>query len=263
MRCFLAPFFLIVTALFVGCSSEPEDVSDRPVRRDSIREVAIKYGAQSGLSWRSSQIGEVLLAHSERLGAIYDFRRLMIDAHVMPPVLQETRKDIRLNPVENVVRISDMAVEIVRNAIFVTNPPVWQQYIELAYVDPTPPVVSLLPQNLFERKIWDEFILEGWDMGVDQADDIFMSGIFRLNRDFMGMVLFHRLFEQGLVTRPYLSRTDLGITGDKSKIVVGDQVVRLTKYSEMQPKASESWDPLVVTHPDNTLSFKATAKALH
>lgn len=262
MRFFLTPFFFIVSALFMGCSSEPEDMDDRPVRRDSIREVAIKHGAQSGLSWRSNQISEVLLAHSERLGSIYDFRRLMIDAHVLPPVLQETRKDIRLNPVENVVRISDMSVEIIRNAAFVTNPPVWQQYIELAYADPTLPAVSLLPQNSHERAIWDKFVLEGWNMGVDQADDIFMSGIFRLNRDFIGMVLFHRLYEQGLVTRPYLSRTELGITGDKSKVVVGDQVVRLTKHSEMQPKASESWDPLVVTHPDNSLSFKPTAKAL-
>ncbi|MBF13189.1 MAG: hypothetical protein CMF46_02365 [Legionellales bacterium] len=249
-----------VACFLVSCSSDNSALVETSVRLDSVQQIAQNYGAQSGLEWQSNKISQVLQAHRESLASIYDFRSFLIDAHILPPVLQETKKDVSLSASENTLRISDMTVEITQPARFVTAPPVWYEYIQVAHATPNLPQVSLLPQNQFERDLWDEAVVQGWTMGVDQANEILMAGIHRLNRDFLGMVLFHRLYEQGLVSRPFSSKTELGITGNSHKVVVGDQVVRMSQQSELLVDNSAYWEPLVVKSTDALSGFSYEAE---
>lgn len=230
----------------MSCSFDEPPIGDSAVRYDSIHQMALKFGAQSGLAWQSDNISSILSAHRKRLASVYDFRGLLIDAHILPPILQETRQDINLDASENMMRISDMTVEMIQEAKFVTTAPLWHEYVQLGHSAPMLPQVSLLPQNVEERDIWDKSVLDGWLMGVEQANDIFMSGIYRLNRDFTGIVLFHRFYEQGLVSRPYASTTEMGVTGDERKVVVGDQVVRMSQQARLLTQESDTWDPLLV-----------------
>lgn len=254
---FLVLMIMLVTA---GCSGtkQPTELSSIAVmnssastakistmRIDGLRQVARGLGAQASLAWRSYQLNIMLNAQRRNLDRIFNFNHLILNQNVLPPVLAEGRNTLNLAD-DQAIRVSDQEYQIVFPPRFVTAPPNWRNYIWMSYKKPEDPNSTLLPQNAMERKIWNQYIHIGWQDGIAQADQIFASNLARLQRDYEGMVLYRKLLAQNMVTAPYVSRAELGVTGDANNIHINDRILRITSTSQLETN-SKNWKPVIST----------------
>lgn len=215
-----------------------------PMRAAILRDAAVGLGAQSGLAWESARINQMLERDDRTLNKVFNFRALLINQNVLPPVLSTGDNALVLDD-PNTLRLADRIYKIESPPRFVTAPPIWRDYLWMTYTPPEKPHAALLPRTIEERAVWNEFVIEGWREGIAQANQIFSANMGRLKRDFTGMVLYKKLLEQKMVTAPYVAQTDLGITGDENQIRINDQVLRITSTSRLVPN-SKKWKAVPV-----------------
>lgn len=243
---------------FVGCLAfatvactpvfDPRD-SGVDTHHETMRSVALTYGAQSGLAWKADIINASLEDHSDELDQVYNFNALMMKNNMLPPVIQESTNTMNADDYET-MRIADREIQIVRAAQLVTAPPTWREYLHLTYTRPEKPEKTLYPRNEEERKIWKTSFEQGWKRGVKQADDIFAQSLGMINRDFNGMVHYHTLLTQNMVSPAYTSKAHLGVTGDANLMRVNDQVLRITESAKLQAMQSDDWHAVVDIHDE-------------
>ncbi len=209
------------------------------IRADILRDTALSLGAQSGLYTRSIEINESTGKHAEQYDKIFDFRRLVMDQNVLPPVLIESRNNLAQTS-DNTLRLSDQTYKIISQAKFVTNPPNWRDYLYLNYSTPEAPANGLLPKNSEEERIWQQSVKSGWKQGYEQADSIFAENMGRLKRDYQGMVLYKTLLAKNMVSEPVVAKRDLGITGNGENLAVNDRMLTITALPSLDPKG-EDW----------------------
>lgn len=209
------------------------------IRQMALKETALSLGAQAGLAWRAKTIDEDLARQSRNLDLIYDFNSLILEHNILPPVLLEGRNTLNLADTQT-IRISDRTYKVSKQARFITAPPNWRQYLWLDYQKPEYPNVTLLPTTKAERQLWCIYTERGWKNGVDQANTILEENIARIKEDFVGMILYRKLFAMNMVSPPYVSNTDLGVTGDGSEIHIDDRVLRITALPALNTN-SEEW----------------------
>ena len=239
---------LFTILCLTSCSSDnPTEAQGlNEIRAKAISEAAVSYGARYALAWRASQIQESIEKHSNVLDNVYNFRALLMDHNVMPPILQKSDNSLNItNP--NVIRFSDSVIEIIMPARFVTAPPSWREYINLEiYKYPEEPSNTVLPKDDDEKALWDRAVKKGWIEGKEQGDQIFVNSLSKLTRDYNGMSLYRQLYMQNMITAPFVSKANLGITGSTAKMRLNDQIVRITKPSELTTNHPRSWKPVIV-----------------
>ncbi|OGT07401.1 MAG: hypothetical protein A2X78_01005 [Gammaproteobacteria bacterium GWE2_37_16] len=247
---------MILATILTGCANKQPDEFSRisafrsgagdninGIRRTVLQETAGGLGAQAGLAWRSRQLNQIIKDNSRTLDQIFNFNAMLLDNNVLPPVLVEGRNTLNLANNET-IRLSDHDYQIIFSARFVTASPSWRDYLWLNYKKPEPPNTSLLPKNKQELKVWNTYLALGWNNGVQQASEIFAANLGRLKRDFGGMVLYRKLYAQNIVSAPFVSQADLGVTGDRNAIRINDRVLRITAISELDPN-SKHWKPVL------------------
>lgn len=215
---------------------KPQNISK--IREMALKETALSLGAQSGLAYRAKIIDDQLVRQTRYLDTIYDFNTLVLENNVLPPVLVEGRNTLNLADTQT-IRISDRTYRVVKQAHFVTTPPNWRQYLWLDYQTPEYPHISLVPKNKEEREIWRYNVAKGWDSGIEQANTILEENIARIKEDFTGMILYRKLLAMNMVSPPYVSHTDLGVTGDAHEIHIDDKVLRITALPELNTHSDE------------------------
>lgn len=219
-------------------------INEGQLRKQALQEIALSLGAQGGLAYTSKDINNNLERDGKRLDTVFNFNGMVLSHGVMPPVLEQSDNNLNLDD-PNTIRVSDKTYRIVRQAHFATTPPNWREYLWLPYITPELPDKVMLPRNLEERRIWKESIKLGWNSGVKQAYNIFQQNIARLKRDYQGMILYRRLLEERMINPPFVSRTQLGITGNGEEMHVNDQVLRITELPRLQTNSSR-WRAIVV-----------------
>jgi defect-in-organelle-trafficking protein DotC len=147
---------------------------------------------------------------------------------------------------QNALKIADRNYQIVSQAHFATTPPIWQDYLHMQHEAPETPDKSLLPKDKMEKKVWDQYVQDGWQAGIDQANLIFVENLGRLKRDYTGMVLYRSLLAQNIVSKPYVAKIDLGITGSGSDMSVNERILRITALPRLQLNGQE-WKTDVVS----------------
>ena len=145
---------------------------------------------------------------------------------------------------DSTIRLADRVYSIVQQAKFVTTPPHWRDYLFLDYKQPEVPADSLLPKTIQERKLWNRFLVQGWNDGINQANSILADNLARLKRDYAGIIRYRSLLAQHMVTAPYVARSDLGITCDASGMRINDQMLRITALPNLCSD-SRLWKPAV------------------
>lgn len=208
------------------------------MRLTALQETAETTGAQAGLAWRAEQINCFLKERETELEQIYNFRALLLRDDILPPVLEEGRREMHIASYET-VRAADVIYRVISPPIFVSNPPHWREYLWMDFTEPERPNETLLPKNANEAAVWNCYIRKGWNHGIEQADIIFEANLNRLTRDYNGMVLYHRLYAQNMITAPYVSRADLGVTGDAREMRVNDRILRIAATSQLNTNATE------------------------
>lgn len=228
-------------------ATKPGLFSISGIRHTALRDAALSTGARAGLAWRAQQINALVLRHERNLDLIYNFTAMLLDNHVLPPVLLEGRQPLEQTS-DEIVRVADRAYSIQSQARFVTMAPTWRDYLKLTYEDPGMPDTSLLPRTEPERAVWDKYVDEGWQIGITQADVIFSENLGRLKRDYEGMVRYRTLLAQNMVSLPYVAEVNLGITGGESQMAINDRILRITAKPAFNT-AGDEWNAEVT--PDN------------
>ena len=136
-------------------------------------------------------------------------------------------------------------IKIIKPARFSSAIPTWRNYLHMNFKKPDLPQDKMLPQNPEEREVWDKGLTEGWTIGRWQARSIFAANIGMMQRDMMGMILYHKLLTQGMISPTYSSIANLGITGNGKSMYLNDRLVRITSESELRPHQSSTWRPAI------------------
>jgi defect in organelle trafficking protein DotC len=221
-----------------------------PVRWQALYETALSLGATGALAWRSEQINMSLEKNIKELNQVFDFNQLLLKDNVLPPVLVESDNNLNL-ATDDSIRLAAKTYKILSPARFVTAAPSWRSYLWMNYPKPAVPDRTLLPKNKVEAEVWNRFIREGWQNGIQQANAIFSANLNRLRRDYSGMVLYRKMLAQEMVSAPFVAKADLGVTGDRNEMRIDDRVLRITAHSELQTDSSK-WQP-IITNPQQDL----------
>ncbi len=213
------------------------------IRLLSIKEAALGYGVRGGLARRSYEVSKTLYDNQVLLDNVFNFNLLLLDKSVLPPVLSEAKNS--LNQSDNdTIRVADAIYRIERQATFVTTPPNWREYLVQNFNYKVElPSSLLLPKNESEKKVWQQLVLQGWNVGVRQADSIFEQSLGRLERDFKGMILYRSLLVRGMIDKPYVAESNLGVTGNGNAMSVNDRILRITAKPKLEINPA-IWKPL-------------------
>lgn len=204
-------------------------------RTQSLLNQARGIGIKAGMNWELARITAGVKESERDLDTIYDFTSLMIKRLVIPPVITESR-DLYTQEGDYAIRLSGALYKIESQARFSSVAPNWRQYLVFPSVDTSKQQVpvGLLPKTSLEQNAWKEAIAEGWNDGIEQADMMLEHGFDELNRDFVGMIRFHKFMAQGKVSMPVIAYDDIPVTKSGNTMAVDEKLLRLTVIPDFQ-----------------------------
>lgn len=228
--------------VFTDTGLEP----DLDLRSEALKEAAFSLGARGGLARRTFEIRKILEVREPYLNQVYDFRQLLIPAPsgllIEPPIISETMDNMLIDANGQQAAVADRIYNIGMNARIVSAARSWNQYLERTFADVDPPPQILRPKNKEERRKWKKWVREGWEIGIEQANEIFEADLMRLNADFEGMIRYRKLLAQEMVSPPFALENDRGVTGGGDLMRIGDRSVLLTGLPQLKP-GYEEWRP--------------------
>ena len=227
----------------VGYIEKSEKVKLNRIKLDALNEAALSLGARTGLFWRAKQINESLKEKTEYLDRVFNFNALLLDNNILPPVLTENKQALNLDSPQS-IRISDTNYKIIKQARFVTVPPVWRDYLFMHVNKPEMPDNTLLPKTKEERDVWKKAIREGWEKGILQAEQIYVENLNRLKRDYQGMIRYRTLLAQNMVSLPLVAKRSLGVTGGGEELSINDRTLTIKALPSLKADTKE-WLPIV------------------
>lgn len=214
------------------------------IRMDAVREAALSYGARGGLARRTWEIRQKLDLNANNLDRVYNFRALLMSAPsglvIEPPVVTESEKNVIVASDGQSAAVSDLMLQIGREARIVTAGREWRTYLERDWGKVEPPPNVLLPKTDEERLAWAKWVAQGWEAGYKQGDEIFQADIDRLVRDYTGMVRYRWLLAQNMISAPFALQQDRGVTGGGDEMRIGDRALAITGQSQLQARP-ENW----------------------
>ena len=174
-------------------------------RYDLLREAALSYAAQAGYERRVWQIMRQLEADSDQLSASFDFNRVAYTAPretgiLLPPVVSRASAAISVDPSGRTAVAADEYYRIEVPGRITTVVPTWRDYLVIPLENAARQNDDFLPQNKEERQVFNRFAAEGWQAGVEQADEALELNFSRLRRDYVGMIEYRRMVRAGLIS---------------------------------------------------------------
>lgn len=223
--------------------SDSLNTTGRPnqIRLDAIKEASAGLGARLALKKRITEINNELAIHGPEMDKIFNFGSVIIDGDVLPPVITEANNNFNQSGLDE-VRVSDKIYKIERDARFVSVTPTWRDYFksDAAATEVEMPHMSMTPKSAEEKKVWDMWLLNGWNEGSEQANNMFKEGMSLLRRDYNGMLRYKSLYKQNVVSKPYIARTSMGVTGGGKQLNINDKVYRITDHSALNTE-KDKW----------------------
>ena len=196
------------------------------IRLNAVRDAAIGVGLRGGMKARTDEINEALKQVERSMDVTYDFRPYVVQDRVLPPVITESR-DVYTQSGDTVIRLAGRAYRIEAQARFVSRVPTWREYLVMKY-EITMPSPALLPKTPEETEVWKQSVADGWSEGMAQADKAFDMNYDRLDRDYLGILRFHKLVASNMVTMPIIAQSSMSVTGNGDQMAVDEHLLRIT-----------------------------------
>jgi defect-in-organelle-trafficking protein DotC len=211
------------------------------LRLQAVKELAETLGVQRAIQYRYEAINRVLESNSFKLDKIFDFKPLLSSGdRLLPPVINEANDVFNLRDA-TFAEASQATYEIKSEARIVSTAPTWRDYLIQHFAVNEINYSSLHPKNTEEKAVWLSGVRDGWAIGSKQADQIFSANIARLVRDYRGIIRFHLLEAQGVVSMPVLAEGDMGIRVNGKMLDVGQKIFRITDTVHFRPE--NKWNP--------------------
>lgn len=229
-----APIEIFKELLNKDSSTSSESVA--LAKKDTLRIIELKNEALRIATLQSfhanfTLLRKTLLAKSKNLDTIFNFSTLALSGgSILPPVILENNN--RVNKNEDTMVVTKRSFSIKKPARLVSAIPTWRDYIiPTEHVLPPNPTNEILPVNDIEKTAWMESVRVGWELGKKQADDEFIQSIRRLTSEYLGMIRYTVLYKKNIITAPYVSITNLGITNSDNDLNIGQSEIKLIQPS--------------------------------
>ena len=219
-----------------GTATGKEKTAVQLMRPKAIREAARLVTFQTAMSWRYGQ----LVAETERYSAVMDtafnFAPLMLtqgEALIMPPLLTRAGASMRIED-NATATAAKTTYELLEPARYIAVVPNWREFLMADdFPSPEEPNPALLPKNAEERAIWRAAVREAWAQGLAEADQLYADNVSRMARSYRGVMLYHLLTAQHLLSRVNTASADLGTrrSDNGNKLNIGQKVYRITAPS--------------------------------
>ena len=204
------------------------------MRPRAIREAARLVTFQTAMSWRYGQ----LVAETERYSAIMDtafnFAPLLLtqgEALILPPQIARAGASMRIEDGATATS-AKTTYELLEPARYIAVVPNWREFLMADdFPAPEQPNPAVLPKNMEERAIWRAAVREAWDQGLAEADQLYADNVSRMARSYRGVMLYHLLTAQHLLSRVNTASADLGTRTQGNKLNIGQKVYRITAPS--------------------------------
>lgn len=238
--------------LLIMKASVPENAVAQ-IRPQALRETAQMVTLQTAIAWRYGQLIQATERHAAILDKAFHFSPLLVtqgNALIMPPVLTRAGASMRIED-SHAATTSLTSYELLEEARYVSVAPHWRRFLMVDdFPKPDTPNPSVLPQNVEERTIWQEAVKEAWALGIEQADQLYTDNVARMVRDYRGIMLYHLLTAQQLLTQVQTASSDLGANiSDSSKMHLGQTVYRITAPATFKVPSNTSGGLLVAAPP--------------
>ena len=184
----------------------------RRQREAALRDSAATLGARHGYVLRMRASRALMKSHESLLSRAFDYASVMrlasegeAGVYLLPPAIRALGAQVDVEDAGRVVEMADQTYEIVRRAVLVGAAPSWRDFLlrELPERLEIPPD-AMLPGNARERRQWRQWVADGWMEGIRHADREMQDRIHALRMDYVGVVRYLRLVEEGKV-RPALA----------------------------------------------------------
>lgn len=213
-----------------------------------LREAAVSYSAQAGYQRRVWQVMRQLERDSVKLSESFDFNRVVYRApreagYLLPPVVSHATAAINVAESGQSAVAADEYYRIEIPGRLVSVVPTWRDYLIIPLEEATEPDDDFLPQDREERKVFDRFAAEGWQAGVEQADEALELNLARLKRDYLGMVEYRKMVQAGLVKEMVVSSSERRSAGHGDELFIGERRVQIVNAARLVRNPNQ-WKPL-------------------
>ena len=219
-------------------------------RLDAVRMVAKSTGISHGRRWRQRKINQWLKEKNEFFATVFNFEQILLDGVYLPPRVDQVKGHVEKTQ-DGALRFTHQSYRIASEPTLVTDVPTYLNYL-YQRVDPIEPPnrLALPKEGTGEVQAWQEAILEGWKIGVRQANLEFEADKNLLVRDYSGMMRYLDLVAKGLISKPDLSAQNFGvmISADGKRLNLSDEVVAIEREPTFQHHAR--WDVLAQGRPE-------------
>ena len=202
------------------------------LRDRMVRDAARTISFQKAVALRYAELNRACEERADLLGSIFSFSSLLIDGHILPPVLGFAGPVHTLHDKDSASSV-DETYTIRSQARLVSTDPSWRDYLT-QHFDALEIRPECLPKNSKERSIWQDAVKSGWAQGTAQAEEVFQQNMDRLTADYRGMLRFTMLHKRGLVSLPVMARGHIPIRVGRTTLDINQTVFRLTRPSLFQ-----------------------------
>lgn len=219
-----------------GTATGKEKTAVQLMRPKAIREAARLVTFQTAMSWRYGQLLEETEHYSAIMDTAFNFAPLMLtqgEALIMPPQIARAGASMRIEDGATATA-AKTTYELLEPARYVAVVPNWREFLMAdEFPSPEEPNPALLPKNTEERAIWRAAVREAWAQGLAEADQLYTDNVSRMARSYRGVMLYHLLTAQHLLSRVNTASSDLGTrrSDNGNKLNIGQKVYRITAPS--------------------------------
>ena len=209
----------------------------------AIRENGIRVGIQGGMLARGKILAEQASGFGGSLDRIFQFQPMLDRDGFLPPVVSEIRQKVETLHSAQRIEYAGVVYKIVQPARFVRVVPTWRDYLFTGLVDsrmkvdPLPEAIR--PKTDAEKAVWKSSVDKGWAQGIKQADEVFVENIQRLKSDYIGMIRYVYLRNEGMIRTPVLSKTPDGVSVTNDEISIGTGTKAVEVPARMEPDTAK------------------------
>ncbi len=223
-------------------NEEQEEAKKHEIRLEAIEQAAVTMAIQEAVKYRYGQINALLKSMDKDLDKL-DFSLLLIHSgKVMPPVLREAKQVLQIKSANHSIS-SQHVYQILQPEKIVASTPTWRQYLIRHFNSIEEVNQLLLPKTDYEQAVWKKAVAKGWKIGIRQAESEFNANWNRFVRDFMGLITYHRLALQGVISIPEAEEGKIGVKVRGQTLDIDQRVFRIITPTKF--KKVDEWTPII------------------
>lgn len=212
------------------------------LRNNAIYDEAVKYGIQSSMYKILTDFNIKLEKIAPYYAKSFNFNTLMLyNGRVKPPVVIESNNSLEK---ENKVLLRTIKKSFTfdSQAEVVINTPSFRDYLTHEPIPPEQPNILLLPlpNKPEEMSIWKKGAAAGWMQGVRQSYIVINEGLISLVRDYNGMIRYTIMLDEGLVSLPIITKSDLSTKSNGNTMNIGESTFAISVLPEFETN-SQKW----------------------